>query len=57
VIQHVVGIQEAKVIIAINNDPKASIFQSADLGAVIDFRKILPLLIEELKKRDKSSAI
>jgi electron transfer flavoprotein alpha subunit len=52
VIQHVVGIQDAKVIIAINNDPKAALFQSADLGAVADFRKIVPLLIQELKKRD-----
>ncbi len=51
VIQHVVGIQDAKVIIAINNDPHAAIFQSADLGAVTDFRKIIPLLIEELQKK------
>jgi electron transfer flavoprotein alpha subunit len=50
VIQHTVGIQEAKVIIAINNDPHAAIFQSADLGAVTDFRRIIPLLIEELQK-------
>jgi electron transfer flavoprotein alpha subunit len=52
VIQHVVGIQDAKVIIAINNDPNAAIFQSADLGVVADFRKIVPLLIEEMKKKD-----
>ncbi len=52
VIQHVVGIQDAKMIIAINNDPKAAIFQTADLGVVSDFRKVLPLLIEELKKKD-----
>ena len=52
VIQHVVGIQDAKVIIAINQDPKAALFQSADLGVVADFKKIVPLLIEELKKRD-----
>jgi electron transfer flavoprotein alpha subunit len=51
VIQHVVGIQDAKVIIAVNNDPQAAIFQSADLGAVADFRKIVPLLIEELQKK------
>ena len=52
VIQHVVGIQDAKVIIAINNDPRAALFQSADLGVVADFRKIVPLLIEELGKKD-----
>ncbi len=51
VIQHVVGIQDAKVIMAINNDPNAAIFQSADLGVVADFRKIVPRLVEELHKR------
>jgi len=51
VIQHVVGIQDAKVIIAINQDPRAAIFQSADLGVVADFRKVLPLLVEELGKQ------
>ena len=51
VIQHIVGIQDAKVIIAINNDPNAAIFRSADLGAVGDFRKIVPLLVEGLSKR------
>ncbi|HSR11268.1 MAG TPA: electron transfer flavoprotein subunit alpha/FixB family protein [Thermodesulfobacteriota bacterium] len=50
VIQHVVGIQDSKVIIAVNNDPKSAIFQSADLGVVCDFRKIVPLLVEELSK-------
>ncbi len=56
VIQHTVGIQEAKVIIAINQDARAEIFHSADVGVVADFHKIVPLLIEELKKsgRDKS---
>jgi len=51
VTQHLVGIQDAKIIIAINNDPHAAIFQSADLGAVADFRKIVPLMIQELDKK------
>jgi electron transfer flavoprotein alpha subunit len=51
VIQHVVGIQDAKVIIAVNHDPQAAIFQSADLGVVADFHKLLPLLVEELGKK------
>jgi electron transfer flavoprotein alpha subunit len=53
VIQHVVGIQDAKFIIAVNNDAKAAIFQSADLGVVADYRSIVPLLVEEIKKGDK----
>ncbi len=55
VIQHVVGIQDAKVVVAINKDPQAAIFQSADLGAVADYRKLLPLLIEELEQTDTFS--
>ena len=51
VIQHVVGIQDAGTIVAINQDPNAAIFQTSDLGAVADFRKILPLLVEELGKK------
>jgi len=52
VIQHTVGIQDAKTIIAVNNDPKAAIFETADLGVVADYRKIVPLLIEELRKKE-----
>ncbi|RPJ42301.1 MAG: electron transfer flavoprotein subunit alpha/FixB family protein [Deltaproteobacteria bacterium] len=52
VIQHTVGIQDAKTIIAVNHDPKAAIFETADLGVVADYRKIVPLLIEELQRKD-----
>ncbi len=51
VIQHTVGIQDAKVIISINHDPRAGIFETSDLGVVADFRKIVPPLIEVLKKK------
>jgi electron transfer flavoprotein alpha subunit len=54
VIQHTVGIQDAKTIIALNHDPKAAIFETADLGIVADYRKIVPLLIAELQKKDNS---
>jgi len=54
VIQHTVGIQDAKTIIALNNDPKAAIFETADLGVVADYRKVVPLLIEELQKKENS---
>ena len=48
--QHVFGIREAKWVIAINIDPEAPIFKNADYGVVGDYRKILPALIEEIKR-------
>ena len=51
-VQHLVGVREAQTIIAINHDPKAMIFQAADLGAVADFRKLVPQLVAELNKRE-----
>ncbi len=49
--QHQVGMKESKRIIAINKDPEAPIFQISDLGIVGDTMKVLPALIEEVKKR------
>ena len=49
--QHVVGMKGAKRIIAINKDEEAPIFGLADLGIVGDALKILPQLLEEVKKR------
>ena len=48
--QHTVGIRDAGVVVAINSDPKARIFQEADLGVVGDARKVLPMLIEALSR-------
>jgi len=48
--QHVVGIEESKVIVAINKDPNAAIFKTADLGIVADFRELVPSLIEQIGK-------
>jgi electron transfer flavoprotein alpha subunit len=54
---HVGGIQESGKIVAVNRDPGAPIFQTADAGAVADLRDVLPKLIARIKRAKENGEV
>jgi electron transfer flavoprotein alpha subunit len=49
-IQHLAGMQSSDCIIAVNKNPDAPIFDVADYGIVGDLYKVIPMMVEEIKK-------
>jgi electron transfer flavoprotein alpha subunit len=50
-VHHLMGMDTAKVVVAINKEPAAPIFKHADYGLVGDVHQVVPALIERLRRR------
>jgi len=48
-IQHIAGVSSSKVIVAVNTDPEAPVFEAADYGIIGDLKTVLPRMVEEAK--------
>jgi len=55
-VQHLAGMEESDIIIAINKDPGAPIFEVADYGVVGDALKIIPLFTQAVKQAQEAAA-
>lgn len=55
-IQHIIGIRDARLIAAVNNDENAAIFAQADIGVVADLYAFLPVLADRLQARGLTPA-
>ncbi len=55
--QHLVGVVDAKVMVAINNDDKSPVFEQVDFGIVEDCREFVPVLIEKIKAYQERRAV
>ena len=49
-LQHIVGIADAQVMVAINSDPKSPVFEQVDYGIVDDCREFVPVLIDKIRE-------
>lgn len=49
-IQHIAGMDKSELIIAVNNDPNAAIFDISNVSIIADATKVLPLVVKELKE-------
>jgi electron transfer flavoprotein alpha subunit len=52
-IQHLTGIRSSRIVVAINNDPKAPIFEYSDYGVVADLYQVIPALTDAVKQLSK----